>query len=391
MDEAPKSPEAAPTPPTSVSKIPKYWWGIAAAFLVVVLAGSTSAYYFSKNSPPSILETSRASSTVPWIPLSQTNSIFFEKERKVYVLVEQTWEEEIVNADPLTFVVPDENIGGRRLAYMYAKDKNNVYYRSIISGEVRVIPEADLISFQAVAGQDDFTAQDKNHRYLADWIICEDVTKKTCEFWDGPGIQNGHWFPGVSTTTSQITDRKPILNERGEPNGWYSTDGRYIYVDETVVVGADLNTFVGIGGFRFARDKNYLYYYGKIYNGNIIADPGTFTHIGGVFYKDSENVYVFSVDYAQAISADVKTFKSLNDEYYGKDSTRVFFGIDTLEGADPKSFVVLNDRYGKDTSHVYCMENIVEGADVATFVISPTSLWTGQDKNHKYLQGEIVE
>lgn len=90
--------------------------------------------------------------------------------------------------------MPDASIVGTRLAYSYAKDKNNVYYRTRIDGSVSVVQNADPGTFVVIQGQADYDAQDKNHKFFAAGIVCEDPTKKTCVLEDGPGARNGHWF-----------------------------------------------------------------------------------------------------------------------------------------------------------------------------------------------------
>lgn len=74
--------------------------------------------------------------------------------------------------------------------------------------------------------------------------------------------------------------------------------------------------------------------------------------------------------------------------------------IEEITGADPATFVVLNDYYAKDKNAVYHYAanadpvKIIAEADVQTFSVRASAEandWNAEDKNHKYLNGKIVQ
>ena len=132
-------------------------------------------------------------SAVPWVAPVATDSIYLERDGRIYVN-DPDVKVELSEADVATFVVPDSSIAGAGLAYSYAKDKNNVYYRTRIDGSVSHVRNADPATFIVISGQTDYDAQDINHKFFAAGIICEDPTKSACVLEDGPGSGYGHWF-----------------------------------------------------------------------------------------------------------------------------------------------------------------------------------------------------
>jgi len=100
----------------------------------------------------------------------------------------------------------------------------------------------------------------------------------------------------------------------------------------------------------------------------------------------------------------------------------VYFNDQVIEGADPNSFVfidasggdIISGYYAKDMSHVYFSDNagesltVLQDADPSTFGLVPfytntkgivvqdascggNCYYEAQDKNHKYLDGQIVQ
>lgn len=211
--------------------------------------------------------------------------------------------------------------------------------------------------------------------------------------------------PAISTSTLSITSPQTstivkVLDLKGNTTG-YSKDEQYVYWDETpnsiggnagpvVIPDADPKTFAIIGKPQFSmsidgyyvKDANRVYFNGTVLDG---ADPKTFTFIPDAgtditlrshFAKDKNNVY---------------------DSYFGT----------LLSGANPATFVVLNYAYSKDRYNVYTLEpGIINdphtvplyGADPVTFEAfypwkscGTNCSYDAQDKNNKYLDGQIVQ
>jgi hypothetical protein len=92
---------------------------------------------------------------------------------------------------------------------------------------------------------------------------------------------------------------------------------------------------------------------------------------------------------------DVNTFEW--DGAYQKDANNVYYNFQKLEDSDPSSFIYLSASYGysgysKDFASVFYEGEKIETADAATFqIIEDSDEYDAQDKNHKYLHGEVVE
>ena len=123
------------------------------------------------------------------------------------------------------------------------------------------------------------------------------------------------------------------------------------------------------------------------------ADPASFQVLTGRYAKDNNNVFWNSRIVA---GADPISITSFGEYPYAKDKNKVYWRTWAIYPAlDPDTFMPLANTYVKDAQGVYfvcpggdCVI-IMKEADVATFVA--TSDYEAEDKNHKYLHGEIVE
>lgn len=70
-----------------------------------------------------------------------------------------------------------------------------------------------------------------------------------------------------------------------------------------------------------------------------------------------------------------------NYSNYKKDNDYVYYGTDTVVGADPKTFEIINGEFAKDKTHVYSKGKVLEDSDSNTFVIDPIP----HDKSNVYL------
>lgn len=66
---------------------------------------------------------------------------------------------------------------------------------------------------------------------------------------------------------------------------------------------------------------------------------------------------------------------------YKKDENYVYFGTDTVVGADPKTFEIINKEFAKDKNHIYYEGDMLEDSDSATFVVGEIP----KDKSNVYL------
>lgn len=70
-----------------------------------------------------------------------------------------------------------------------------------------------------------------------------------------------------------------------------------------------------------------------------------------------------------------------NFSNYKKDDNYVYYGTDTVVGADPNTFEIINEEFAKDKIHVYSKGRVLEDSDSNTFVIDPIP----HDKSNVYL------
>ena len=167
---------------------------------------------------------------------------------------------------------------------------------------------------------------------------------------------------------------------------------------------------------QYAKDKNHVWEVDadpsaggestlSIVSG---ADPATFVSLGSddpddSYFEDKNHIYTTR---GVLVDADSATFMVvLEDAFsrmvFGKDASHVYFENELIPGADPVTFITLGaSGYSKDAYHVYGAPNvtsIIDGADPATFQLvglaqcGPNCQYDAQDKNHKYLGGEIVQ
>ena len=153
----------------------------------------------------------------------------------------------------------------------------------------------------------------------------------------------------------------------------------------TEIKEADAESFEIVSSY-IAIDKNHVFRDRAIVEG---ADPRTFEHVKGYFWKDSYNVYNlrFRAVNTQLDGADPTTFKVIKG-YWSKDSENVYYFINKLENADPNLFKVINKNFGHAGNIYYWHEHIIEGLDhESVTVINEFYL---KDKFNVYFQNKIV-
>lgn len=209
-----------------------------------------------------------------------------------------------------------------------------------------------------------------------------------------------------------------LLGLAGCASGYREKDGKitYTYLSETgwiyqtLEAEADLATFEVLEPDRYGRDKQHVFLESSLLEG---ADPKTFRFLGGHYSRDDDQVF-YEDDALQDV--DVATFRVV-DKYAGRDDTRYFLGsrgivpedIETFRevgdcwakdakayyyqfpeirklDCDYATFQVLNWYYGKDATTVFYKGQPIEGADAASFEV--TDLFAATDKNRSYDFGE---
>lgn len=346
MEELPQTPApVAPEQPQAAYK-PKHWhwplWG--GLFVASIFIGGVVYVYF--QTPPT--EGPASSSQLVdnhFLNQKGEKSNYILKGVQIYfVLSSYPTVTEILaeGTDPTSFRVLCEAFSD---ISAYAKDAGHVYFRG------HILEDADSQTFQPLYNADgscyDYYAKDNRHVYYAQKIISDSpdsfVVLSPDEELFSDGINTFQWGEIVSTTTFQTSySVTPILDASGNPTVAYFTDGTAVYgkfrddYDGQIIVGADPATFREFSSEAWwvARDKDNIYSHGWLVEG---ADPKTFSVISvdPPYFKDEDQVF----------------YPTLIGELW------------PIESADPTTFVL----------------------------ISGQSRYDAQDKNHKYLQGEIVQ
>lgn len=182
----------------------------------------------------------------------------------------------------------------------------------------------------------------------------------------------------------------------------YSRDDNDVFYREKVVEKADAESFCIVDnerGLAFGYDKYGLLKRDQRVNAAI--DCPSFKVLSNPYFKDKNSVYYephFSIlPEADAQSFTCPRFKSIvNYQYYAYDKNNAYYyergEVKVIPGIDFDTFEVLSKEYAKDKNNVYFKSQIIQGADVESFIVPHRiNENVAQDKNHKYIDGEIKD
>lgn len=144
-------------------------------------------------------------------------------------------------------------------------------------------------------------------------------------------------------------------------------------VQTRILQNADPETFEYINNSH-ARRQTYGKDSRQVYNMGLViegADPKTFVLLGGNIGRDSKAIYR-GVD---MISDDPDNFRV--EGSLRKDSKYVYKFKDTIHGADPATYKEIKGRFamGIDKNHVFCYQKPVPNSDPKSFRLLGTSFW----------------
>ena len=177
--------------------------------------------------------------------------------------------------------------------------------------------------------------------------------------------------------------------------------------DENIISGADIRTFTVLYDQSkyflrgYAKDKNYVYYEGKILKD---ADVSTFGLVDAVYAKDKNYVYAYG---RKIEDSDGRTFVYFNETNEGEDKNRVYNFLGESELKINKAYPgqekymgeflvsILKYRWKKDKEYIYLRDEIIVGADPNTFKLirdsNSDSTGYSKDKNNIYfLEKRII-
>ncbi|MDC0008168.1 DKNYY domain-containing protein [bacterium] len=112
------------------------------------------------------------------------------------------------------------------------------------------------------------------------------------------------------------------------------------------------------------------------------ADAATFKVIPSTLDYGSDKTSVF-MDFQLIEDADPESFKLLEKNQFATDKDHVYYYGLKMKGADPKTFVIVNDHYSSDANHIFHNHFQIEGADLESFEILRNDRYA-KDKNHFY-------
>jgi len=304
----------------------------------------------------------------------------------------------VIGADASTFEqVPNSfsSDSGRG----YYRDKNRVYKyvpEHMFASAIPVIG-ADPATFKIVTGNNEYDAEDKNHKYKNGEVLTQKMQLSYIE--DGslsPYYKDSEsvYFEdtkiiGADFDTFQALSAK--LAAGGNDNEW-AKDKNNVYDFGEVVLNADPATFTTVYQ-GVMKDKNRVYLYGGDshlpYSPVYGVDAPSFVHVGYGFFKDKN--YAYDREYNKLLGVDPNTFIAVGIWYF-KDKDNVYYagaqGDVKLENANPDTFVYdEKNNVGKDKNYVWYVGRLVSGADPAT--IMRLNDWWLIDKNNVYYEGDL--
>lgn len=156
----------------------------------------------------------------------------------------------------------------------------------------------------------------------------------------------------------------------------YLKDKSNVYYEDKLIKNADpgsIKIFTSKCDF-FAIDKNMLYYQQHTFRDIDVASCQLACDNCLSIIKDKNHIYsTFSIDFYTDKVLIIPPVKGLDpDKYqalsnvYGRDENLVYYKCEPIQGADPKTFIILKD-YAKDVNSVYYNGVRVKNLGAATF------------------------
>jgi len=233
----------------------------------------------------------------------------------------------------------------------------------------------------------------------------EGADAKSFEYIEGSregACQRGHMF---ARDENQVFYRNKKINFANPENFvhvslGYSKDGSDVFFKNSVIEKADAKSFFVIKNKRkqaYAADKYGLILRNKRVGGQI--DANSFELLFRPYSKDKNNVYYSEkfhvLEGADPASFTCPKFESIvNFQHYAYDNKTAYYyerwKVDSIPNIDFETFSVLSSEYAKDKNAVFFKSKIIENAHSASFHIPhQINKHVGQDKNHRYVSGEI--
>lgn len=225
------------------------------------------------------------------------------------------------------------------------------------------------------------------------------------------GIAYGGFY--YLNTTTQTTDDnsgiKNVINQTEDVKGQLEKNNENISnnLDEHV----DQDT-LQVLKYGFSKDKNGVYHKLTLALKGLDStgdtkfnelDQDTFEIIAPNYAKDKNSIYYFAesrsdvgIGVERLDGVDYKTFQILENKVvnryissYSIDKNSVYLNGRKIDGADPNTFVVM-DNYNRDKDFIYCSSRKIEGSDADTYFEYPNTTMS-KDKNAVYRLCKKIE
>jgi len=291
------------------------------------------------------------------------------------------------------------------LGQNYTRIKGCIYYRE------NIVYGVDPRTFKALEnGQapNSHYGKDKNSAFFRDQKITN-VDVKTFELLEKDYFSRDKSTVFYQTHTIHIIDSVSFeimdYDFAKDKNTIYRLGNFNFAQGIQKIVDVDMATFELLGK-DFSKDKNQVYYRGDIIED---SDPETFEILNELFAKDKNFVYKYSNNaYGIAVleNLDVQSFSVINYRFT-KDKNFVYQNGIAIEKIDPMTFEVIdtNEDFVKDARHVYYAMHVevpnsekslkkfqkIEGADPFTFVVLDDHVAKDSNSVYRYSYSNGLE
>ena len=253
----------------------------------------------------------------------------------------------------------------------YSSNNNNIYYKN------KKIQNVDIDSF-IIEDKNVFYSKDKNHVYF----MGEEQKGTDSSTFE---VLNYHF----TKDRNHVYYENEILNEADSTSfvilqNNYAKDDNHIYYNNEILKEVDSSSFIVLDN-NYMKDKNSVYYKNIKLDK---SDPETFIIMKDRYSKDKNFAYKEEKMILNAKGSDFLEIKEIRGRVYHKDKNHVYFNGIEIEGADPKTFLVIDHEYSKDKKNAYYNGKSVGERDCETFTLLGDYT---KDKNHIYFKNEEIK
>ena len=304
---------------------------------------------------------------------------------------------------------------GNSVFSSYLRDGKNVYFVNDEDGKIKIVKNVDKNTFKVVNGN--YGVDSKNVYYLGEKLdfVGLDGLKIFGEYY----LKDKNSVYEISMNDNDKVKVKPIKNlnidvatfEDIFNEGLFKDKNTVYYAEDNdgdislkILQGADPATFeFGI----ISKDKNSVFIGNQKLEGvsskgfEVLDDTFNFMKdYRNVYYLDRESDGItYKVKVLDTKGIDIPSLEFLGDSYnkYYRDKNNIYFlndkddkmEFEKLDGANPKTFEIVDDYFARDDKNVYFFNKKVIGVDAKTF--EKVGYDIVKDKNGVYFLENVSE